>query len=133
MVKKIVKSHEGDAIAKETASETADASSSEIVDESDDMAVLESLQRSLVLDNKVPRGQRRTNSIYIKPFAHTAKSRAATSDHMRSLYSSSSSGGNNTSGPISVLDGHKLSLLLLERPELAEFLYLEIMSLKTKG
>lgn len=105
--------------------------------EMDDHGVMEMLQQNLVLDSKPSvasatarsQQQRRTNSIYIKPFAATARTRTATSDHNATLYSAAST--NNGSGaPVRQLDGRKLAQLLQERPELAEYLYMEILTMR---
>lgn len=130
VVKSVVKHDDGQPQA--AAAGAANAAELLASNELDDHAVLESLQKNLVLESKptAARHPRRTNSIYIKSFSHTAKSRAATSDHTQGLYSNLSS--SNASGPVSLLDGHKLSILLQDRPELSEYLFMEIQSLKVQ-
>jgi hypothetical protein len=95
----------------------------------DDQALLGSLSQSLVLTPAPAPKSRRTNSIYIQPFAHTMQARNATSDHISKLYTDSET-RSAAPGSVHILEGEKLSLLLQERPELAEYLYMEICAMR---
>jgi hypothetical protein len=103
----------------------------------DDHALLGNLQKHFFMDTAEPAQvssskPRRTNSIYIQPFARTIQARAATSDHTAALYAGSkgASRGISKVGRVYTLEGSKLALLLLHRPELAEFLFMEVESMK---
>eukprot|EP00981_Chlorochromonas_danica_P006343 scaffold1365_cov163-Ochromonas_danica.AAC.33 len=118
-------------ISKETLAQ-ADGS---ILAVEDHHSVLGAVQKSLVLDAKpsAPRPQRRTNSIYIKPFSATVQTRSATSDHRRAMYANHSSAGILVPAEgILHLKGQNLSILLQNRPELAEFLCIEIQNMKAE-
>lgn len=117
-------------VSKETLAQT----DGPILATEDHHSVLGAVQKSLVLDAKpsAPR-PRRTNSIYVKPFSATVQTRSATSDHRRALYANHSSTGVLVPAEgILHLKGQNLSILLQNRPELAEFLCIEIQNMKAE-
>lgn len=80
-------------------------------------------------------GSRRTNSIYIAPFLSTVKARAATNVDVTDMNSALYMGGNDETGTIQGivdLDGERLVQLTRHRPELAEYLALEIQNMKLR-
>lgn len=89
-------------------------------------AVLEGVQKSLNL-NTVPKtapAHRRTNSILINHFSTNLKARAVERQH------SAAPQINRRMGSNVILEGKILSQLLTLKPELAEYLYMEIENMK---
>lgn len=84
------------------------------------------------VDTSIPSHQsRRTNSIYVTPFLSTVKAKSATSiDITESLFSAPEETG-IIQGTVE-LDGDLLVQLTRQRPELAEFLALEIRNMKIR-
>lgn len=79
---------------------------------------------------------RRTNSIYVTPFQNTVRARHAT--NVDATASNGLDAMDDESGPrviqgVVEIEGEKLALLLRQRPELAEFLALEIQNMKLQS
>lgn len=91
--------------------------------------LIDRLDRSLNL-SPTPQS-RRTNSIYVTPFMSTVKAKAATNmDVTETMFATQDVMG--TIQGIVDLDGDKLVILTRERPELAEYLALEIQNMKLR-
>lgn len=90
------------------------------------------LDRSLNISSSP--AARRTNSIYITPFVATVKARTATNADVTDMNSSLTLGVEEMGiiQGIVELDGDKLVALTRNRPELAEYLALEIQNLKLR-
>lgn len=75
---------------------------------------------------------RRTNSIYVTPFMGTVRARAATNVDVTDVNSALFAGAEETCiiQGIVDLEGEKLVALTRRRPELAEYLALEIQNMK---
>lgn len=91
--------------------------------------LIDRLDRSLNL-SPTPQS-RRTNSIYVTPFMSTVKAKAATNmDVTETMFATQDVMG--AIQGIVELDGDKLVTLTRERPELAEYLALEIQNMKLR-
>lgn len=91
--------------------------------------LIDRLDRSLNL-SPTPQS-RRTNSIYVTPFMSTVKAKAATNTDVTETMFATQDVMGAIQGIVD-LDGDKLVTLTRERPELAEYLALEIQNMKLR-
>jgi hypothetical protein len=117
---------EGGEIMKESAAKVSESAHEE-KDRSDRGvdSVMEGIQKSLNL-NTVPKSQhkQRTNSVFITHFSTNLKVRPS------DRHGPSTNQGRKRMGNNLILEGKKLSELLQLKPELSEFLYMEIENMK---
>ena len=99
-----------------------------LFDKMDDNVIIESLQRSVTLTPAATATQgRRTNSVYVQHFGTVLAHRSA-----RHFSNPDQSAANNAwkhKGMVQ-LEGNDLAELFRQRPELSEFIYMEIENAK---
>lgn len=99
-----------------------------IFDPTGDNTVLESLQRSVTLTPAATASQgRRTNSVYIQHFGNVLAHRSAL--HVSNPEPTSTSNAWRRKGTVQ-MEGYHLAELFRLRPELSEFIFMEIQNAK---